>query len=278
MLLSKNYVSKSGAFRNLSVYVDDNGIVKVKNRAQYGNDFCGLQRDLILLPGNHHLTKLIVIHYHLAFHHLNHETVINEIRQIYYIFKLRVVYKIIRRNCQRCKISLAKPIAPQMAPVPAARLGAFQRPFTFVGVDYFGPIFVNCSRKSLKRWGVLFTCLTIRAVHLEIAYTLSTDSFLMCLRNFMARRGIPAEIFSDNGTNFRGASRFLKEELKDINFEKVQTDMAFKGITWRFKPPASPHMGGAWERLVRSIKTFLNKISPSHTFTDESLRSALIEV
>lgn len=125
------------------------------------------------------------------------------------------MYKSIRRCCQYCKVNLAKPIAPQMAPLPSARLGAFQRPFTFVGVDYFGPISIISERKSMKRWGVLFTCLTIRAVHMEVAHTLSTDSFLMCLRSFISRRGIPLEIYSDNGTNFRGADRFLKEEIKN---------------------------------------------------------------
>lgn len=277
-LLNENSILKGGAFEKLNVYIDNNGVVKVKNRAHYADAVCGVQRDLIILSGKHHLTKLIVMHYHRAFHHLNHETVLNEIRQIYFIIKLRVVYKSVRRNCQYCKVNLAKPVAPQMSPLPPARLGAYQRPFTYVGVDYFGPIAVISGRKSLKRWGVLFTCLTVRAIHLEIAHTLSTDSFLMCLRNFISRRGIPAEIYSDNGTNFRGADRFLKEELKNIKFDEVQIDLAYRGITWKFNPPAAPHMGGAWERLVRSVKAVLNKISPSQKFTDESLRSALMEV
>lgn len=131
-----------------------------------------------------------------------------------------------------------------MSPLPPARLGAFQRPFTFVGVDYFGPIAVTFGRKSLKRWGVVFTCLTMRAVHIEIAHSLSTDSFLMALRNFIARRGTPAEIYSDNGTNFRGADRLLKEELKNIKFNNIHSELAYKGITWKFNPPAAPHMGG----------------------------------
>ncbi|KAI8122748.1 hypothetical protein CVS40_6377 [Lucilia cuprina] len=69
--------------------------------------------------------------------------------------------------------------------------------------------------------GVIIICLTVRAIHIEIANSLSTDSFLKCLRNFIARSGSPAEIFSDNGTNFRGADRFLREELENINFNEV---------------------------------------------------------
>lgn len=268
-------ITKGGAFDKLNVYLDDGGIVRAKNRAQYRTPACGPQRDLIILPGKHYLTNLIVISYHRAYHHLNHETVLNEIRQIYLILKLRVIFKTVRRNCQQCKIEAAKPPPLQMAPLPPARLGAFQRPFTFVGVDYFGPISVTFGRKSLKRWGVIFTCLTIRAIHIEISHTLSTDSFLMALRNFIARRGTPAEIYSDNGTNFRGADSFLRNEIKNIKFNDIQTEMASKGISWKFNPPAAPHMGGAWERLVRSIKTIIYKISPSQKFTDESLRSPL---
>lgn len=271
-------VPKGSSFDKLNLYIDDDGVVRVRNRAIYAPPACGSQRDLIVLPSNHRATALIVNSYHCAYHHMNHETVLNEIRQTYFIFKLRVIYKIARRNCQKCKNEAAKPMSPQMSPLPPARLGAFQRPFTFVGVDYFGPIAVTFGRKSLKRWGVLFTCLTIRAVHIEIAHTLSTDSFLMTLRNFIARRGAPAEIYSDNGTNFRGADRFLREELKNIKFDDINTELAYKGISWKFNPPAAPHMGGAWERLVRSIKVILYKISPSQKFTDESLRSALMEV
>ncbi|XP_075150728.1 uncharacterized protein LOC142224831 [Haematobia irritans] len=271
-------VKKGGPFDKLNIFMDENGVVKVKNRAQYANTLCGTQSDLVILPGNHYGTKLIISHYHRALHHCNHETVINEMRQKYFIIKLRASYKSIRRNCQLCKNESAKPNSPQMAPLPTARLSAFQRPFSFVGVDYFGPIFVTFGRKSLKRWGVIFTCLTIRAVHIEISHTLSTDSFLMTLRNFIARRGCPIEIYSDNGTNFRGADRFLKEELQKLNLHSVSTETANRGITWKFNPPAAPHMGGAWERLVRSIKTILYKICPSQKFTDESLRSALMEV
>lgn len=101
-----------------------------------------------------------------------------------------------------------------MASLPKARLAAFTRPFTYVGVDCFGHITVALGRRVEKRWGMFFTCLTIRAVHIEVAYTLSTDSCVMCLTNFMARRGTPLEIYSDNGTNFHGADNEFKAILK----------------------------------------------------------------
>ncbi|XP_065356235.1 uncharacterized protein LOC135950632 [Calliphora vicina] len=212
LVRAKNIILKMAQIENfLMIMLQYKAVDPILKVVPYATSACGPQRDLIILSGKHHVTKLIIMDYHRAYHHLNHETVLNEIRQIYFIVKLRAVYKSVRRNCQQCKIDNAKPISPQMAYLPPARLAAFQRPFTFVGVDYFGPITVTFGRKSLKRWGVIFTCLTIRAFHIEIAHTLTADSFLLTLRNFIARRGTPAEIYSDNGTNFRGADRFLQE-------------------------------------------------------------------
>lgn len=94
-------------------------------------------------------------------------------------------------------------------PLPSARLTTFTRPFTFVGVDFFGPISVAVGRRQEKRYGALFKCLVKRAVHIEIEYSLSTDSFIMCLRNFMLIRGTPNKIRCDNGTNFHGSVNFF---------------------------------------------------------------------
>lgn len=138
------------------------------------------------------------------------------------------------------------PIPPQMGDLPAARLASFTRPFTYVGLDYFGPISVAVGRRSEKRWGVLFTCLTVRAIHIEIAHALTTDSCIMAIRNFVARRGSPLEIYCDNGTNFRGSDNEIKQELAKLDFEKFEDQLTISNIKWIFNPPASPHMGGSW--------------------------------
>ncbi len=89
------------------------------------------------------------------------------------------------------------------------RLTPYVRPFSYSGLDYFGPVNVTIGRRNEKRWIALFTCLTIRAkiraVHIELAANLSIDACLICIRNFVNRRGVPVQIRSDNGTNFLGA-------------------------------------------------------------------------
>ena len=113
-----------------------------------------------------------------------------------------------------------------MSDLPKDRILINEKPFTSTGIDFFGPILVKASRGSrsnpakAKRYGVTFTCMTVRAIHLELASDLSTDVFIMVLRRFRSRRGHVKIIRSDNGTNFVGAVTELKEEtnrlLKDI--------------------------------------------------------------
>ncbi|XP_044573578.1 uncharacterized protein LOC123257718 [Drosophila ananassae] len=211
----------------------------------------------------------------LEYHHLAHETAINDIKSSFYISRLRVLYKSVPSTCQRCKVNSAVSRPPQMAPIPIARMGSIQRPFTYTGVDYFGPLLVNVGRRKEKRWVALFTCLTLRAVHFEIAYSPDTSSCNMCLSNFMALRGTPKEIFSDNGLNFRATEKAVREDLKKIDNDKIT--IKFDGIKWRFNSPGAPHMGGAWERFVRTTKGILKNICPNYSFNDESLRNALME-
>lgn len=163
-----------------------------------------------------------------------------------------------------------------MGSLPAARLTPV-RPFYFTGVDYFGPIEVTVGRHHEKRWGVLFTCMTVRAIHIEIAHSLTADSFIMCYRNFVARRGNPHEMYSDNGTNFKGAERELAEAISLLDQDKIMQEFASRNIKWSFIPPAAPHMGGAWERLVQSVKKVLKIILNERYPKDESLSCFLME-
>ncbi|KAL7742127.1 hypothetical protein ACLKA6_018370 [Drosophila palustris] len=267
-------VCRSSPLWRLQLFIDDYGVMCVRNRAR---GYTSINEDLVALSPEHWATKLIVRSYHEKYFHINHETTINEVRQKFSIAKLRPLLKGIRRNCQHCKLQNAQPVPPLMAPLPRARLGAFMPAFTYVGVDYFGPLTVIDGRKALKRWGMLITCLTMRAISIEIVHSLSTNSCLMGLRRHIARRGTPKEIYSDNGTNFRGTDAFLRENMQ-LDDSEMHQNLMQRGISWYFNPPAAPHMGGAWERLVRSIKTVLYRVVPNQKFTDESLLTAMMEV
>ena len=116
-------------------------------------------------------------------------------------------------NCMYCRRRNAKPGEQIMAELPPARLQMNSHPFTYTGVDYFGPLMIRQKRSNVKRYGCLFTCLTTRAVHLEVSVDLSSDAFINALRRFLLRRGPVVHIYSDNGTNRVGAERILRESI-----------------------------------------------------------------
>ena len=99
-----------------------------------------------------------------------------------------------------------------------------------MGIDYFGPLKVKYKRGTVKRYGCVFTCLAIGAIHIEIAHDLSTDSFIQAVSRFVSRRGPPKELFSDNGTNFRGAEAEVKQMLQNWNQTKILDRLRKQGI------------------------------------------------
>ena len=130
-----------------------------------------------------------------------------------------------------------------MADLPRERLQERVFPFSNTGVDYFGPFEVKFMRKTMKRWCGLFTCLTTRAVHIEVVPSLEAETCLTAITRFIARRGKPATILSNNGTNFVGAAREMRDCINAWNQSDIETSLAQKDIKWKFNPPGAPHFG-----------------------------------
>ncbi|XP_058827908.1 uncharacterized protein LOC131687835 [Topomyia yanbarensis] len=271
-------IPRNSAIISFNPYLDENDVLRARGRTKLCKFISSTAAQPVILPHHHHITKLIIADVHKKYHHQNHRTIINEINQQYCISRLKSTYNSIRNNCQHCKNERAAPQPPAMSFLPMARLAAYSPPFTHMGVDYFGPMLVLVGRRIEKRWGVLATCLTTRAVHLEIAHTLTTSSCIMAIRNIMARRGVPAVIYSDRGSNFQGTSKELQTAMEELDEECLAKEFTTIHTDWKFIPPASPHMGGAWERLIRSVKQNLIKLSPNKVPTDEVLRNTLIEI
>ena len=145
-------------------------------------------------------------------------------------------------------------------------------------MDYFGPIIIKKGRRNEKRWGVIFTCLAVRAVHLEIAESLSTDSAIIAIMGLSSRYGKPSCIYSDNGTNVHGANNELVKALKELDEKEMVKRLAPLGMDWTFNPPAAPHFGGVWERLVGSTKRTMEGILTSIHPNDETLKGTFYEV
>lgn len=231
-----------------------------------------------ILPKDHAVGKLIISEYHQLSGHVGKEHLISMVRQKYWIVGVRSQTRRILRNCFHCLRIKSKPLVQQMANLPADRLTPDEPPFTFVGTDYFGPFLVKRGRGTEKRYGCVFTCLTSRAVHIEIAHSLDVDSFLNALVRFMNRRGRPKEIRSDNGTNYRGGEREMREALEKWNAQKIEEFLKQREIVWKFNPPAASSMGGVWERIIRSIRYVLKSLLREQVTTDEVLTTLMTQV
>ena len=171
----------------------------------------------------------------------------------------------------------ARASTQKMANLPKERLEADKPPFSNTGIDFFGPFEVKQGRSMVKRYGVIFTCMVSRAVHLEVAHNLTTDSFLGVFSRFTARRGKPSVVFSDNGTNLTSADKELRRMLNDLQQDEIHANMAQHQIDWRFLPPYASHTAGAWERLIQSVKKILRALIRMQTLTDESLQVFMAE-
>ncbi|XP_057671251.1 uncharacterized protein LOC130902981 [Diorhabda carinulata] len=159
-----------------------------------------------------------------------------------------------------------------------------RHPFEFVGVDYAGPMSIKNKSgrgyKVSKAYICLFVCCVTKAVHTELVSDLSTDAFLLALKQFVSRRGKPACIYSDNGTNFVGANNALKKLGRFIINNETNLTNSFQAddITWKFIPPRSPHFGGLWESGIKCIKYHLRRVTKDFSFTFEQLYTILTEV
>ena len=259
--------------------LDADSLMRVGGRLKYA-DIDPDAKQQVLLPRDHHLTELIVRHAHVVkCLHSGVEHVLAVLRAEYWVPRARPLLRRIMKSCTVCRRLSARAYQQRMADLPPQRLAAFERPFTHVGIDCFGPILVHRGRGTAKRYGLIFTCLTIRAIHLETLSSLTTGSFINALRRFIARRGRPKRLVSDNGTNFVGAYRELGAALREWNAtHTLRKYLLQEAIEWSFNPPAASHMGGVWERLIRSVRRVFNAVVRNTVLSDEELSTILCEV
>lgn len=272
----KDHVRKDSHIFTLDPYLKD-GVLRVGGR---------LSRAAMLLDARHPailhkddwITKLILRHIHEETGHSGRNYILAKLRQKFWIPKACSAIQKIISECSTCRRLHAKAGVQKMANLPEDRLLPDKPPFTNTGVDFFGPWEVKRGRGGAKGYGVLFTCLTSRAVHIEVAHSLDTSSCINALRRFVCRRGQVSVLRSDNGTNFVGAERELKDALKDLDQSKIQESMLRRKVKWIFNTPAASHHGGAWERQIRSVRKVLSSLLKQQTLDDEGLQTLLCEV
>ena len=210
-------LSSNSKIIGLRPKIDDDGLLRSDGRLQNAKFLSYDVRYPVILPRNSRITKLIVKEFHEKGNHASgtHQT-LAALSSRYWIVAAREEIRKLEKECIECRRRKGKPGEKIMAPLPIARLQTSLRAFSRTAVDFGGPfITVQGRGKSRqKRYLCLFTCLATRAVHLEIAFGLDTCSFLNVFYRMVNRRGLPEEMYSDNGTNFKAADKELKDLIQ----------------------------------------------------------------
>ncbi len=239
---------------------------------------------LIPLSAHSGLTKLLVRTLHRTYSHAGVSAMLSILVVSFYIPNLRNLLKQVSRACVLCQRAYARPLHHLMGMLPTSRTTPAP-PFSRTGVDFAGPftLRVGHTRKPsfVKTYAVVFICLTTKAVHLDLASSLSTTDFLAVLHRFVARRGLPSVVYSDNGSNFVGT----REEIRQLqrfaesseHKQAISHFASVHGIEWKHIPPRAPHFGGLWEAAVKGMKSHLAKNVTPHALRWDELYSVLTE-
>ena len=273
---------KKSPLRWFNPYIDRDQVLRVGGRLKNSEEEEETKHPAVL-PARHQLTRMILQHYHERLLHAGPQLLLSAVRLRFWPLGGRNVARLVVHQCNRCFRCKPSPVQQFMGDLPAARV-TVSRPFSKTGIDFFGPVYVRPGprRTAVKAYVCLFVCFCTKAVHLELVSDLSTDRFLQALRRFIGRRGRPAEIWSDNGTNFVGGKNRLQELfalMKNAEHtEKVAKEFADQGIRWIFSPPSAPHFGGLWEAAVRSAKHHLLRVLGEETLSIEDMTTLLVQV
>ncbi|XP_062538693.1 uncharacterized protein LOC134206968 [Armigeres subalbatus] len=257
-LANHRLVPAHSPLKLLHPFLDQLGILRVGGRLKLaGESYC--VRHPMILPSNHSFIRQVAIAYHKMALHSGPRMTLAQIR------------KNSGRYVQPCQL-------PKPRTTPS-------RPFAVTGVDYCGPVYlkpVHRRAAAKKAYIAVFVCFCTKAVHLELVGDLTTSAFLAALRRFISRRGLPSEIHSDNGLNFKGASNHLRE-LYDLlrnphTASEISNETAQQGIVWKFIPPRAPNFGGLWEAAVKSAKTSLIRVLAKQKLSFEDMATVLTQI
>lgn len=241
----------------------DNSCLKSNSRLALSKTLTRNEKFPIILPNHHPLVEKMILWLHSSNKHLGLSHMLALVRSRFHLMKGRRELSRILNLCPTRCCRKILPFNQLMGALPSERLDSLI-PFQYVGLDYLGPFsytgFDKEMRVTKKMWCCLFTCLTTRAVHLEPVLSLETEEFLNALRLFISRRGLMNSVFSDNASQFKLAEKELKTLLSKINWAKVEAFALEKKFEWHFSYPYTPHLQGATERLVASVKRPLKKV------------------
>lgn len=278
-------ISKTSKIFSLNPFINDHdGLLRVSGRLENASQLNYDQKHPIILPYSHLISRLIVHHAHLTTLHGTEQQTFMLVSQRYHIIRCRSLIRLITNRCVKCFRYRCATQQQLMGQLPKLRATP-NRPFLNCGVDFAGPFEIKRFRgrcqTHYKSYFALFVCFSTKAVHIEVVIDLSTPAFIAAYRRFISRRGLAQNIYSDCGSNFKGAekriTRSMVEQEKEWN-EIMSKELAEFKTTWHFNPPGTPHFGGLWEAGVKSVKHHLKRIVGNSRLTYDEFETVLLQV
>ena len=281
-LTHQKALNRTSSLLSLDPFLDDHGLLRVGGRLQ-NSSLPFDEKHPIILPAKHHVSCLVIRHFHESVQHQGRSYTEGAVRQAgYWIVGGKRAVSSLIFNCVTCKKLRGKFEGQKMSDLPEDRVEQ-AAPFSYVGVDVFGPWQVvsrktRSSQASSKRWAVLFTCLSIRAVHIEVIDEMSSSAFINALRRLIAIRGRVKVFRSDRGTNFVGATDHIGVQAVNVEDERTKSFLERSGSVWVFNAPHSSHMGGSWERIGLARRILDPMLANIHNLTHDVLVTFMHEV
>ena len=264
----------------LNLFLDKYGILRANTRLANIAAVSEQMKCPIMLKSSHRYTLLIFAQMHIALQHPVSENLFRaKVAEMYKVIGDKSLFKQLRDNCILCQRMHGNPMRQQMAPLPSWRFEKPFRAFSKVGIDFAGPFEIRDGPggKPVNRYVLLFTCLQIRALHLEICENMKTVSVLNALSRFCDVRGVPNVIFCDNQSSFHAADRELQVWLEELDWNKIREfeRTTYPMIEWKYNTPRAPHMGGVYEIMVKAMKRAFRILAKNKILSDESFRTVM---
>ena len=253
-----NSASVPKLVKELNVFIDKSGLLRCRGRLSKLNRYSYAVHNPILLDKTHRLTTLMIEDQHRRCKHLGVGTTLTELREHgYWIPSGRQVVKRVLKDCITCqKLNALAFEYPKMTNLPRERVSLI-KPFCNTAIDYTGHILVEDTNGEMRKmYIVLYTCLAIRCVHLDLVPDLSLGSFLQSFRRFCSTYGVPEFLYTDNAKQFLASQRVLIKIFTSDEFQEYLTEQSIKHSTI---PVYASWVGGVYERQIKTVKHCLYK-------------------
>ena len=283
-LLHTKDLPATSRLKALVPYLDGEQLLRVGGRLGHSNLTLSQQHPLIL-DGKDLLSRILFTHMHESLAHCGPSLLLSSVGSRFHVLGARKLSRAVCSQCTHCRRVKPTPQPQTMGQLPADRTLP-SPPFQTTGMDFAGPFTIKqgYTRRPvhLKAHVCIFICFSTRAVHLEVISEETTEAFLAGMDRFVARRGRPHTIWSDNGSNFTGAKNQLNKlyqllKTKEVNCS-IHQHLLRNRIEWKNIPARSPNFGGLWEAAVKSMKYHLRRVMGELVLSFEELTTVVCQV